>query len=488
MKIAIIGAGIAGLASAVRLAAAGNEVEVFDLNNFPGGKLSEFSLGDYRFDFGPSLFTMPMYVDELFEICGENPKKHFDYQRLNTVCNYFWDDKTSLHAFADHTAFANEVEKKLGVEADVIHKTLQRSQEKYNLTGKIFLENSLHRLKTWIGFDVLWSMVKIPTLGIFTTLNKENQRLTKNPKLVQLLNRFATYNGSNPYQTSGIMSIIPHFEHTVGAFIPKKGMYDITKSIYELALRKGVKFHFNSRVEEILVEKKQANGVRIGEKKMFFDKIISNCDVFYTYKKLLPTQRQPERILNQPKSTSALIFYWGINRSFSELDLHNIFFSQNYKNEFDALADGKVSDDVTVYVNITSKYVVGEAPEGCENWFVMVNVPHNSGQDWESIIARTRQNVIEKTSKTLGVDLEKHIVVEEILEPRTIDSKTHSHLGALYGNSSNNMMAAFLRHANFSNHIKNLYFCGGSVHPGGGIPLCLLSAKIVAENIADEII
>ena len=101
MKIAIIGAGIAGLASAVRLAAAGNEVEVFDLNDFPGGKLSEFSLGDYRFDFGPSLFTMPMYVDELFEICGENPKEYFDYQRLTTVCNYFWDDKTSLRAFAD---------------------------------------------------------------------------------------------------------------------------------------------------------------------------------------------------------------------------------------------------------------------------------------------------------------------------------------------------------------------------------------------------
>ena len=125
----------------------------------------------------------------------------------------------------------------------------------------------------------------------------------------------------------------------------------------------------------------------------------------------------------------------------------------------------------------------GEAPEGCENWFVMVNVPHDSGQDWEAIVSRTRQNVIAKISKNLEIDLAQMIDCEEVLNPKTIDTKTLSHLGALYGNSSNNMMAAFLRHSNFSRTIENLYFCGGSVHPGGGIPLCLLSAKIVDENL-----
>ena len=483
MKIAIIGAGIAGLATAVRMAARGYEVDVYELNDFPGGKLSEFSIGDYRFDFGPSLFTMPMYVDELFEICGENPREHFDYQRLNTVCNYFWDDKTRLNAYANIDDFAKEVHEKLGVDEKIIHKTLADSAEKYRLTGKIFLENSLHRLKTWLDWDVLISMLKIPTLGIFSNLNGVNEKQLKHPKLVQLFNRFATYNGSNPYKTPGIMSIIPHFEHSIGAFIPKNGMYDITQSVYKLALRKGVCFHFGQKVEEILVEEKIAKGLKINDKTLFFDKIISNCDVFYTYKKLLPKEKHPMRILNQPKSTSALIFYWGIKHSFEALDLHNIFFSNDYKNEFEHLAEGKVCDDPTIYVNITSKYVKGEAPEGCENWFVMVNVPHDSGQDWEAIVSRTRQNVIAKISKNLNVDLAQLIDCEEVLNPKTIDTKTLSHLGALYGNSSNNMMAAFLRHSNFSRTIENLYFCGGSVHPGGGIPLCLLSAKIVDENL-----
>jgi phytoene desaturase len=483
MKIAIIGAGIAGLATAARMAARGYEVDVYEINDFPGGKLSEFSIGNYRFDFGPSLFTMPMYVDELFEICNENPREYFDYQRLNIVCNYFWDDKTRLSAFANIDAFAQEVEKKLDVEEGIVRQTLADSAEKYRLTGKIFLENSLHKLKTWLDWEVLVSLLKIPTLGIFSTLNKVNEKQLKHPKLVQLFNRFATYNGSNPYKTPGIMSIIPHFEHSIGAFIPKNGMYDITQSIYQLALRQGVRFHFGQRVEEIVVENKVATALKINGENLFFDRIVSNCDVFYTYKNLLPKEKHPMRILNQPKSTSALIFYWGIKHSFEVLDLHNIFFSNDYKNEFRHLTEGKVCDDPTIYINITSKYVEGEAPEGCENWFVMVNVPHDNGQDWQAIVKQTRKNIIEKISKNLNVDLAQLIDCEEVLNPKTIDTKTLSHLGALYGNSSNNMMAAFLRHSNFSKSIKNLYFCGGSVHPGGGIPLCLLSAKIVDENL-----
>jgi phytoene desaturase len=482
-KAAIIGSGIAGLGAAIRLAKKGYAVEVFEQNNFPGGKLSEFYLGDYHFDFGPSLFTMPMYVDELFELCGENPREHFHYQRLSTVCHYFWDDGTRLNAYADHDAFAQETAQKLDVSATIVKKYLKKSEAKYKLTGKIFLERSLHQWRTWFSTDVLKSMFQIPFLGIFTSLNKVNENTLKHPKLVQLFNRFATYNGSNPYKTAGIMSIIPHFEHTIGAFIPQNGMYDITKSLYELALRQGIKFHFNQSVKKILVEENIAKGLIIDKKRLLFDKIISNCDIFYTYKNLLPTAKQPTRILQQPKSTSAMIFYWGIKHSFEALDLHNIFFSNDYKKEFEHLANGTVYHDPTVYVNITSKYCPAEAPEGAENWFVMVNVPHDSGQDWETLAAVIKENVIKKVSQNLGQDIASLIVCEEILQPRLIDTKTFSHQGALYGNSSNNMMSAFMRHANFSRDIKNLYFCGGSVHPGGGIPLCLLSAKIVADCV-----
>ncbi|MBX2874175.1 MAG: NAD(P)/FAD-dependent oxidoreductase, partial [Saprospiraceae bacterium] len=316
---------------------------------------------------------------------------------------------------------------------------------------------------------------------LFTNMNAVNERLLQHPKLVQLFNRFATYNGSNPYKAPGLLTIIPYFEHRIGAFLPKGGMHDITLALYQLAQDKGVAFHFSSPVEEILVEGGTASGLKVKGKTHPFDRIISNMDAFFTYEKLLPKARHPKRILRQEKSTSALIFYWGIKKQFPELDLHNILFSENYRREFEHLASGKVYEDPTIYINITQKYCAEDAPSGMENWFVMVNAPYDSGQDWEEIIALTRQQVLAKASRILGTAIEPLIACEETLQPLTIQSKTASHLGALYGTSSNNKMAAFLRHPNFSRRIKDLYFCGGSVHPGGGIPLCLLSAKIVDD-------
>jgi phytoene dehydrogenase-like protein len=169
------------------------------------------------------------------------------------------------------------------------------------------------------------------------------------------------------------------------------------------------------------------------------------------------------------------------------LDLHNIFFSENYKAEFEAIFSKKtLSEDPTIYVNITAKDVVADAPKGKENWFVMINAPHDDGQDWDALVARLRKQVIEKLGNRLHTDLEKLIEEEFIMTPPIIAEKTHSFKGALYGAASNNRMAAFLRHPNFSRKISNLYFCGGSVHPGGGIPLCLLSAKIVGDLIQNR--
>jgi phytoene desaturase len=180
-----------------------------------------------------------------------------------------------------------------------------------------------------------------------------------------------------------------------------------------------------------------------------------------------------------------LIFYWGINAQFPELDVHNIFFTEDYQKEFDAIWKRRSLDsDPTVYVHISSKCQHDDAPQGAENWFVMINVPANCGQDWDQLIAEARKHILEKLSRNLGRAIEPLIVCEELLDPRKIEQKTASYQGALYGTSSNNQFAAFLRHANFSSKLNGLYFVGGSVHPGGGIPLALLSAKIVDDLVA----
>lgn len=480
-KIGIIGAGIAGMAAAVRMAARGHVVDVFEAEAGPGGKLTEFTLGDYRFDLGPSLFTMPQYVDELFRLAGEEPGDHFRYERLPVVCHYFWEDGTRLLAHAAADDFAREVEQNLQVPAGRVHAMLADAERKYRLSGRTFLEKSLHRLDTWLDPGVLKALVRIPSLDLFRSMNAVHESQLRDPKLVQLFNRFATYNGSNPYKAPGLLTIIPHFEHHYGAYLPAGGMYHITQAIHDLATRLGVTFHFHTRVDEILVTNGRATGLRVGEERRPFDRVISNMDVFFTYRKLLPKQPQPERILRQQKSTSALIFYWGIGREFPELGVHNIFFSDNYRQEFAALEAGDMYDDPTVYINKTSDRVPGDAPAGSENWFVMVNAPFENGQDWPRLRHRTRARTLAKLQRLLGAPIESLIEEEFILDPPGIEQRTGSHRGALYGTSSNGKLAAFLRHANFSRRLPGLYFVGGSVHPGGGIPLCLLSAKIVDE-------
>jgi phytoene desaturase len=261
-------------------------------------------------------------------------------------------------------------------------------------------------------------------------------------------------------------------------------MISITNALFSLAQELGVVFHFNQRVDEIAVFEDKAMGIRMGDSTIQADLVLSNMDVMPTYRRLLPREKAPERTLKQERSSSALIFYWGIRKSFPELDLHNIFFASDYRKEFEFLFEGKtVADDVTVYVHISSKDEPTDAPSGSENWFVMVNVPGNKGQDWDVLIPLIRARVVSKLSRLLNEDIESLIEAESMLDPRSIESRTQSYQGSLYGAASNNRFAAFLRHPNFSSRIRNLYFCGGSVHPGGGIPLCLMSGKIAAEII-----
>jgi len=485
-KALIIGAGIAGIATAIRLAVKGHRVDVFEANNYPGGKLSEFKQDGFRFDAGPSLFTMPQYVDELFTLAGKNPADFFNCQKLDVVCRYFYEDGTILNAYADQEQFAMEVNQQTGEPADSIKKYLKNSENIYGITNHVFLEQSLHRLKTYLHWDTVRSIFRFPQIDAFRTMHQANQSFFKDKRLTQFYDRYATYNGSNPYTAPATLNVIPHLEQHYGAYFPEGGMYSIVSSLVKLAKSLGVIFHYNSLVEDIILEKQIAKAIKVKGELIPADIIVSNMDVWFTYHKLLKQHPHlfPKKILKQERSSSALIFYWGISKQFKQLNLHNIFFSNDYKAEFDHIWKQKdIYHDPTVYLNISSKYKPDDAPSGCENWFTMINVPANTGQDWNNLINTARQNIIAKLNRILGEDISQLIISECILDPRGIESKTSSYQGSLYGTSSNSQFAAFLRHANRSSAIKNLYFCGGSVHPGGGIPLCLLSAKIVSDWI-----
>jgi len=479
-KAIVIGAGVGGLAISIRLAIKGYDVKVFERNEGPGGKIGHVVKDGFVFDSGPSLFTEPQNIEELFSLAGEPIEEYFRYRKLPQSCRYFFENGKILNAYADQLAFSKEMETVLGEDPKIVLKYLSIAKNAYKNIGNIFLGHSLHKLKTWLGKGILSAIASTRTRYLTETFHEYNQKYFRSAEAVQIFDRFATYNGSNPFSAPAMLSMISNLEQNEGSYYPEGGMISISSALYALAIRKGVRFYFSTPVQEIVHSKGKVKGIVVKNNLVVADKVISNLDVYYAYRDLLKDESRAENILKRERSSSALIFYWGMKKEFPVLDLHNIFFSRNYEEEFQFIFQKKkIYSDPTIYVNITSKMEKGFCPEGKENWFVMINVPANEGQDWQSVQQVLKQSVINKLNRMMGEDISSCIETEHILDPSGIEERTLSHMGSLYGNSSNSLMSAFLRHPNFVPHIKGVFFTGGSVHPGGGIPLSLKSAKIV---------
>ena len=482
-KAIVIGAGVSGLAVSIRLAAKGYEVCVIEGSETVGGKIAQHEDSGFRFDRGPSLFTMPELMEELdalvpLDLPGR--PRPFKYSKLDRSTHYFWEDeKGPLIAWSDSKRFASEIDSRWGVPAEKTLKHLRLSKDIFELTRGVFLEKSLHKFKTYWSKELrrlLANLWKVPLLG---TMSQFNARRLKHPKLEQVFNRYATYNGSDPHRAPAMLHAIPHLEHGIGAFLPLAGMRAIPEHLEQLARAIGVEIRTGSAVQKILHRNGKISGVLDASgSEHFAEVVVSNADVHLTYQHLLKDVPSPKRIVRQERSTSGLSFYWGVKGTHPELGLHNILFSKDYRSEFEMLSGGsKPGSDPTVYINITSKEISSDAPENCENWFILVNVAAEPEYWTETAIEEAREVVLAKITRTLG--FRPDLQCEQVLTPRTIEATTGSWKGALYGASSNSVSAAFFRHRNQSKDVDGLFFCGGSVHPGGGIPLCLMGAKIV---------
>lgn len=485
-KAIVIGSGVAGLAASIRLAQKGIETHVFEANDFPGGKINSRLVNGYRFDQGPSLLTCPEYIEELYTLCGKDFKS-FEMSDLKSSFKYFFNDGMVLDLKRNNEQVVNEIAEKLGEDRETVENYLKKAEKNYGLIAPLFIERSLHRWRGLLGKQLRQALLKLPSYKLMSTMHQENSRAFKNPRTTQIFNRFAQYNGSHPYMAPAMMNMISHLEINIHPFLPKNGMIQITESLYSLAKEQGVEFRLGESVEKIIVENKKIQGVRTSKGSYSSDYVVSNMDISFTYEKLLPNAKHPKKILSQEKSSSVLAFYWGIKKSFDQLEVHNMVFSDNDKEEFDAVfIDKSIHAEPSIYLYVSSKIVEGDAPEGCENWFVLLNAPINQGQDWDKHIAEKRDFVIEKMSALLGEDIAPLIEVEEVLDPRIVESKYHGKFGSIYGNASNNRFSAFYRHPNYSKEIEGLYFAGVSVHPGGGIPLALNSAKIACECLFQD--
>ncbi|MFM6945567.1 MAG: 1-hydroxycarotenoid 3,4-desaturase CrtD [Flavobacteriales bacterium] len=485
MKVGIIGSGIGALASAIELKRLGLDVHVFEANAQIGGKIVEQNLANYRFDMGPSVFTEPQLLADLLQRL--DPNQSFAIHQLEESCRYFFNDGQHLIMPVGNEKVAQTFAEQFGEDALKTKKYLERLSQNYKAIYPVFIQISLHRFKHLFGKHLIGAIMRIFKYGLHQTMHRANSQHFQNPKSAQILDRLATYNGSSPYLAPAMLNIISQLELSEGPAMPVGGMVQITRRAFELAQQHGVVFHTNERVNEILHQNQMIIGLKTSNGSFPFDIVVSNMDIHYTYEQLLPSIKAPQFLLKQEKSSSAVVFYWGINKIFPELGVHNIFFAEDYKAEFKAIFETKtLYQDPTIYIHISSKVEKNDAPEGKENWFVMVNAPINVGQDWDREIQLLRTRILKKLSKSLGTEIEPLIEVEQINEPRLIDARYSGKQGSIYGNASNNAFSAFLRHPNFSKQLKGLYFAGVTVHPGGGIPLAINSAKIVARCVQED--
>ncbi len=485
--VSIIGAGIAGLASSIRLTLLGYEVSVYEANDYPGGKLFDWTQEGYRFDMGPTVFTMPSYLKELFDLAGKDMNDYIEIIQPEIPFHYFFEDGLVLQFHSDLEKLIFEIASKTNDQPEAVRAYLNKAETKFELTKNVFLHNSLNILSNYLTKDALRGMIRIGEVEVFTSMDKSNRSAFTDKRTVDLFNSFASYLGSNPYKAPGVLNVISHFQINGGVYFPVGGMQSILNATYKLACELGVKFHFGQKVDRILVEKKKVCGISIGGVTFPSDLVVSNMDVYFAYKHLMPDQKEPKKVLDHPKSHSVLVFHWGMKKSFPQLALHNMFLSADMSDEYGTIyKNADIGDHFTYYINVSKKINDSDAPAGCENWYVLVNAPNLQGQDWDAMQLKVRKKLLQKMEKALGEDVEQYIQFERIRDPRDHAQQTNIAFGAIYGNSFDQTFSVFHRHPNFSKRIHGLYFCGGTVHPGSGVPLTLLSAKIVSDLIVKK--
>ncbi|MDQ3020262.1 MAG: phytoene desaturase family protein [Bacteroidota bacterium] len=485
-KIVVCGAGIGGMVSAIYLASKGYEVEIFEKNLKPGGKMNEFHKEGFRFDTGPSLITMPYILEKFFNDINRNINAYVDLIELESSCKYFWSDGTVFNSYSNEDKLRKELSEVFGETEEVNYfRYLKYGKLFYELSKENFLNNDF-KIRNYISKEGLKNFTKFIS---GRSVNDVSNKFFKDKRLKQLMDRYATYNGSSPYLAPQFFSIIPYVENEFGAWYIKTGIYKLAKALEILCNEFNVPINYGYELTDIETGDKKNISKLIFKtsdsdnfQKENFDCLISN----FTNNKKLVSDNYFE---NDDWSCSGFVMCLGITKEYKELSHHNILFSNNYEMEFINIFEKKIpADDMTIYICITKKNETEDAPDGCHNWFILVNAPHlTKNFEWtEENKAKYCDMIIDKIDSFTYLfedSIKNHIKFCEIFTPNDFLTNYNSEFGSIYGLSSNSLYTLMKRPRNTSKKFTNLFFVGGNTHPGGGIPLCFLSGKIVSKLV-----
>lgn len=482
-NVVVIGGGLGGLSAAISLAAKGFTVTLLEKNNHLGGKLMPVQLGEASFDFGPNTITMPDVFREVISQTGENPDSYFEFIKLHSHTRNFSPDGAVFDFSSDRDKMLDQLATLDPAGAKNYPYYLEEVTRLYKMGESQFFRRTFTSTADYLSPGLGYSFSKVRPLQ---SLHRFHRKYFTNPFVIQALDRYATYIGSSPYVSPATFGLIAYLELVEGVYYTKGGNTKIAEGFEKLAKKLGVIIHTNCKVTSIEVKNKQAVSVSTEDGARFpADTVVMNADLLVAYPELVKEVDRPhfsdEKAAKFEPSISAYVVLAETKKRHAELLHHTVYFSGDYKQEFNSLFEDKVyASDPTIYLS-NSSFTEKEKSANGDNLFILVNAPATSHHNEN---ANGYKEVIYETLAKRGLSLKENVLSEKVITPKDIETIFGAFRGALYGIASNRKTDAFFRPRNKSADIANLYFVGGSTHPGGGSPMVTLSGLNVADVIS----
>lgn len=487
--VIVIGSGFGGLGAAIRLAAKGYQVEIFEKRDKPGGRGYQYEVNGFKFDGGPTVITAPYMFDELFEGTGKNREDYFTLVPLDPFYRIFDHHGNYFDYYHQLDDFLEEI-------ARISPKDVAGYRKFDRHTQKIFELFHPYTDKSFYKFnDMMKIMPGVMRYQAFTGAYLFAARYIRDPFLRRVFSFHPLLIGGNPFDTPAIFTLIVQFERKWGVHYALGGTGAVVRGLEKLFYELGGKIHYNKEVTRILIENDRAAGVQLQDGSVHYaDRIVCNGDVAYAYRHLIPEQNRRKYTNNHIDrirySMSLFVWYFGTKKRYldSPLRHHNIIFTENYRKLLSDIFNKHVlSEDFSLYLHMPSITDPTIAPEGCESFYVLSPVPTlDSGTDWEAIEPIYRDRIAQFLEDHYLPDLRANLIAEHAITPLHFQNTLNSYRGAAFSVKPSLLQSGYFRPHNKSEEFEDLFFVGAGVHPGAGVPAVLSSGKIAAQDILAE--
>jgi len=485
----VIGAGIGGIATAARLAKNGFEVTVLEKNAQSGGRCNQIIRDGHRFDIGPTLFLMPEIWRETFAALGEEMSEHLDLRRIDPTYKVHFEDGLQLQLTSNLGSMQEQLEKVEPSGFTGFLAYIAEGARHYKISVEKFVGRNFFSLLEY------FSLTNLPLIFQLKALDKHYRNTSRyfNDERLKAAFTFQNmYLGLSPYDAPATYSLLQYTELAEGVWYPMGGMYAAIQALTSVAEKLGVKFIYNAPVKKLQVEGSQITSLETEDGTRYTaDLFVGNADLPYIYDQLLPDRAKAKELDEKLYTCSTIMFYWGVDKQYPQINHHNVFLAGDYKASFDKIFNEHTLPEApSFYVHAPVRTDPSAAPAGQETLYVLVPVGHldaRSKQDWEAMVNRARETVFARLEKEMGIsDLREHIKFEIKYTPLEWKERFNLVKGAAFGLSHNFWQVGYLRPHNRHDQYKNLYFAGASTHPGTGLPIVLLSAKLTTQRILKE--